>query len=351
MDFNMLKELSEAYGVSGFEDEIKDVIKRHADGYYNEMKEDAIGNLIFKLGNGDKKILIESHMDEVGVIVKYIDEKGYVYFSPLGGLDPHTLINQRFKLKNKNNKTFWAVCGYKPIHLIEEEDENKKIKIKDLYLDFGVKEKEDLEKMGIGLGDVLVYDRDLIRMNEWFVTGKALDNRSSCYVSLQLMKTLYNDEKLKNEYTFFFAFTTQEEVGLKGARVVAFHEDIDFALVLDTSPAGDTPGIENKVTDLKLGEGVVIDYVQADGRGLIMKKEHLEALKSIFKKYNIPYQIEIGTGGVSDAAIIYISKQGIPTIGLGIAIRYLHTPTEIIHIRDLENLIHASYLIFKENIF
>lgn len=345
-----MKELSESMGVSGFESEIKKVIKKFAEGNYDEMKEDALGNLIFKVGNGNIRVLIDAHMDEVGILVKYIDEKGFVYFSPLGGLDPHTLISQRFTLKTLSGKILHAVCGTKPVHLLEE-DENGKIKIKDLYLDFGVKEKKDIEKLGIQPGDVLVYDRNLEKINNDFITGKALDNRIGCYAALELMRKIKNDQEILSKYTFYFVFTTQEEVGLKGARVAGFSEEVDYAVVLDSSPAGDTPGIEAKISDLKLGGGVIIDFIQAEGRGLIMKKEHLEKIKRIFDKHNIPYQIEIGVGGVSNAAIIYISRQGIPTIGLGIAIRYLHTPIEVANIKDIDNLVEGTYLLLKEGIF
>ncbi len=351
MNEKMMRDLSEAYGVSGFETEIKDVIRRYADNHYDELREDSLGNLIFKIGEGDKKILIESHMDEVGLIVKYIDDNGFVYVSPLGGLDAHTLLNQRFKLITSKGKRLWAVSGSKAIHL-QEDGEDEKLKIKDMFLDFGVKNKEELQKLGVNIGEVLSYDAPfMVFGNGKYATGKALDNRTGCYTSMEIMRKVYKSKELKKRYTFFFAFTTQEEIGLKGARVAAFKEEVDFALVLDTSPAGDTPGIEKKVSELMLGKGVVIDYVQAEGRGLIMRKEHLEEIKKIFDKNKIPYQVEIGTGGVSDAAIIYITKSGIPTVGLGIAVRYLHTPVEVMHIEDLDNLVKGSLSLIESGFF
>ncbi|NPA38414.1 MAG: M42 family metallopeptidase [Candidatus Nanohaloarchaeota archaeon] len=347
--YNLIKELSETFGPSGYEDEIRKVILKNIKEYAEKVKVDVLGNIIAKVGAGKKKIMIEAHMDEIALMVKHIDEKGFIYVVSLGGWDPRILLGQRVVLRNYKGEKIIGVVGSKPVHLMEK-DESKEIKLKDLFIDIGAKDKKEVEKWDIKPGDVVVIDATLKRLGKTddLITGKALDNRIGCAVVIEVMKSLPED--LKNEYTFYFVFTVQEEVGLKGARTSGFELDVDFAISVDTAPAGDTPGIEEKVSELKVGKGVVIEIVQAEGYGLITPRSLVDKAVSIMEKVKIPYQVEVGVGGVSNAAILYITKKGIPTLGIGIATRNLHTPIEVASLKDIEYAVKSIIELLKNKI-
>ncbi len=333
--YDLLKKLSESFGPSGYEKEVREVIKNEIKDYVEEMREDVLGNLIARVGSGRKKVLIEAHMDEIALMVKHIDDKGFISVVSLGGWDARVLLGQKVVLRNYKNEKIYGVAGSKPVHLMEKNEE-KEIKIKDVFIDIGAKDKKEVEKWNVKVGDVLVIDAHLnyLGKSKDLVSGKALDNRIGCAILIDLIKNLPNE--LKETHTFYFVFTTQEELGLKGARTSAFDLDVDCAISVDTSPAGDTPGIEEKIADIKVGKGVVIDVVQAEGYGLVIRREILDNAVNVLEKANIPYQLEVGSGGVSNAAILYITKKGIPTIGISVATRNLHTPVEVASLKDME---------------
>lgn len=347
--YELLKTLSEAFGPSGYEKEVRDIIKYEIKEYVDDVREDVLGNLIARVGNGKKRVIIEAHMDEIALMVKHIDDKGFISVVSLGGWDARVLLGQKVVLRNHKNEKIYGVAGSKPVHLIEK-NEDKEIKIKDMFIDIGAKDKKEVEKWGIKVGDVLVIDANLNYLGKStdLVSGKALDNRIGCAILVDLIKTLPSE--LKETHTFYFVFTTQEELGLKGARTSAFDLEVDYAISVDTSPAGDTPGIDEKIADIKLGKGVVIDVVQAEGYGLVMRREILDKAIEVLENAKLPYQLEVGRGGVSNAAILYITKKGIPTIGISVATRNLHTPVEVASLKDMKIAKKAILELIKSNV-
>ena len=347
-DYALMKELSEAFGASGYESVkggIREIIEREVEGMCDEKTIDDLGNLICKLGRGKTKVMFAAHMDEIGMAVKYIDDKGYIYFVTLGGFYSPTLINQTVRIKTKNGEVK-GVIGSKPPHIMKRDEEKEVPKIENLFIDVGAKDRKEVEAMGVEIGSPIVWEGHFEYLNEkeGIIKGKCLDNRIGCYVNIDLMKRISNNKSLLDKYTFYFVFTVQEEVGLKGARVSAMRLMPDIAIVIDTSVSGNVPFIENKEVDIQMGKGPSIEVIQASGAGLISSPEIIEKVKEVGNKNTIPYQLVVTVGGVTDAAIIYISGKGIKSISIGVPTKNLHSPVEVASVKDI---INASRLIEK----
>ncbi len=327
--FKLLKKLSDAHGISGYEDEIRDIIKSELESYVDEIKTDKLGNLICIRNGNEFKEMVCAHMDEIGFMVKSIDEKGFIRFAPIGGWFSQIVLGQRVVLHGERGKVF-GVVGCKPPHVMKDEERKKAVEIKDMFIDVGAESKEEVLNMGIDVGTPITIDRELVKIGNR-VTGKALDDRVGLAVMIEALKMTESDA------TIYAVATVQEEVGLKGARVSAFAIEPDVALALDVCVATDFPGAESTYMDIKLGKGPAITIVDASGRGLIAAKNVVRWLKETAEKYDIPYQLEVAEGGTTDATAIQLTKSGIPSGVVSVPARYIHSPVEIVDMRDVEN--------------
>ena len=237
---NLLKELLDASGVSGYENEIGQVICRELKKSCGQVDIDGFGNVIAKKGSGPKKIMLAAHMDEIGFVVKHISKEGYVYFIKIGGIDDRILPAQRVVIKSKSGDVH-GVIGAKPPHLQKDEERKHPLKYEDMYIDIGAKSKEEALKR-IAIADSIIFYPNSGVLNDKLYFGKAVDNRVGCYALLKIM------EKINVNAEVYAVATAQEEVGLKGARTAAFKINPDFAIAIDTTMAGDTPGINEKET-------------------------------------------------------------------------------------------------------
>jgi putative aminopeptidase FrvX len=325
----LLKRLSDAHGVSGYEGNLLELIRTELDGVVDELREDTMGNLIAVKRGGDFKVMIASHMDEIGFMVQYVDENGFIRFVTLGGWFMPSLYNQRVVLHGTKGKVT-GVIGGKPPHMMTPEDRKKELKLEDMFIDIGATSAEDVEKLGIGIGTPITVDRELVDLHHKRVTGKALDNRVG--VAL-LIKTL---QQVKSPHTIYGVFTVQEELGLKGAKVSAFALDPDCAIATDVTIPGDHPGISKKESSIEMGKGPVLVLVSASGRGLMAHPKMIDWLKATAETNDVPVQLEVGTGGNTDATIIHLVRGGIPSIPLSVASRYIHSPVEVVDCGDIE---------------
>jgi putative aminopeptidase FrvX len=326
---DLLRKLSNAHGISGSEGSVFAIIKKELKGCVDEIHEDIMGNLI-AIKRGNKfKIMLAAHMDEIGLMVKYIDEKGFIRFVTLGGWYAPTLYNQRVILHGTKGRCF-GVIGGKPPHMMDDEERKKGVKIDDMFIDVGASTKEEIAKLGIEIGTPISIDREFTELANNRVTGKAFDNRAG--VAL-LIKTL---QKLESPFTIYGVFTVQEEVGLKGARTSAFIIDPDCAIATDVTIPGDHPGIEMKDAAVELGKGPVITLVDSSGRGLIASKKVVKWLKDTADSNGIQIQVEVGTGGTTDATAIHLNKGGVPSTTISPPTRYIHSPVEVLDTRDIE---------------
>lgn len=333
---NIIEKLSNAHGVSGYEDEIREIIREELEDFVDEVRVDRMGNIIC-IKNGSKpELMIAAHMDEIGFMVKYIDDKGFIRFTPLGGWFSQIALGQRVVLHGNKGEVY-GVIGSKPPHLMKEEERRKVVDIKDMFIDVGASSKDEAREMGLEVGTTITIDRKLVKSGKK-LTGKAFDNRAGVAAMIQAVK------QTESKSTIYAVGTVQEEVGLKGARTSAFALEPDAAIATDVCVATDFPGAESAHKDIKLGKGPAITVADASGRGLIASKKVLEWLRNTAEKNEIPYQMEVAEGGTTDATAIHLTKAGIPTGVISIPSRYIHSPVEVIDFEDLKN---ASLLVSK----
>lgn len=344
---NLLEKLSNAHGISGYENAISDIMEKEIKPFVDEIKTDKMGNLIaIKHGKGPK-IMLAAHMDEIGLMVKYIDDNGFLRFVKIGGWYDTTLHSQRVVVNTKNG-LLKGVIGSKPPHVMKDEDKKKPVKSDDMFIDIGAKNKEDAEKLGCEVGSPISLDREFTLLANGLVTGKAFDNRAGIVMVIDAMRQI--SEKNPNA-TIYAVGTVQEEVGLKGAKTSAFGLNPDVAIAVDVTIPGDHPGIEEKDSVIKIGKGCAITITEGGGRGLIASSQVLKWLKETANENKIPYQMNVGDGGSTDATAIHLIKEGIPSSSINVPTRYIHSPVEVLSLKDLQScadLIAESILTAKK---
>lgn len=327
---DLLKELCTVDGISGFEKNAAEIMKRELNRFCDAIEVDGFGNVIGKKGRGKTRIMVAAHMDEIGLMVKNVNDKGFISFVKIGGIDDRILPGQRVVIKAKKGDVP-GVIGSKPPHLQKKEETEKVMKHEDLFIDIGAAGKEEAAK-SVEVGDPIIFEPAYVKFNDDVIQTKAIDDRLGCYVLIKLMERLPKNI----DATIYAVGTCQEEVGLKGARVAAFKIDPQYAFAVDTTIAGDTPQIKENESILKIGGGPAITIAEACGRGLISHPKIREHLIGTAKKHNIPYQIDVVEGGMTDGAMIYMTREGIPTGVISIPCRYIHSPTGVFSMKDVD---------------
>ncbi len=327
----LIAKLSNAHGISGYEDEIREIVRAELESWADEIKTDSMGNLICTRNGGKPEIMVAAHMDEIGFVVKYIDDKGFIRITPIGGWFSQIALAQRVVLYGK--KKVYGVIGCKPPHLMKDEERKKAVEIKDMFVDIGASSKEEVLELGINVGTPVALDREVIELANGRITGKAFDNRVGVAVMIEAVR------RAKADVTVHAVATVQEEVGLKGAKTSAFAIEPTAAIAVDSCVAADFPGSESAHMDVKLGKGAAITVVDASGRGLIASPKVLRWLTETADKYNIPYQLEVAEGGTTDATAINLTKAGIPAGVVSVPARYIHSPVEVVDLKDVESAV------------
>ena len=333
----LLEKLSNANGISGAEGAVAKIIRDEIAPYVDEIKTDRMGNLIAVKKGDDFKIMLAAHMDEIGLMVQYIDEKGFIRFVGVGGWYNPVLVSQRVILHGEKGD-IPGVLGMKPPHVMEEADRKKPIELANLFIDVGAHSAEEVEAMGITVGTTVTIDRDYQPLAGTVVTGKALDNRVGCAMLIGALK------EMETKHTIYAVFTVQEEVGLKGAKTAAFSLNPDVAIATDVTIPGDSPGIERRKAPVFMGEGPVVVMVSASGRGHLADPRMVDWLKKTAKKHDIKIQLEVGDGGNTDASAINFERGGIPSVPVSVPARYIHSPVEVIDLKDLQGAIELLRL-------
>lgn len=314
--FELLQKLTAAFGPSGCEGEVRSVISELVAPYVDELSTDAMGNLIAHKKGPGKKLLFAAHMDSVGMIVTHIEKEGFVRFGPVGWLSPADIRRQGVVFQN-------GVRGV--VAVPEDKEEEKELKLSDLYIDLGVKSRE--EALGlVRLGDVCVYDAPTYGQNGK-VFSKYLDNRSGCAVliaALERIKQPQND--------LWFVFSVQEEVGLRGAKPAVFGVDPDIGIAVDVTLSDDLMGCAHNCSSV-LGKGPGVKVM--DG-SVICQPEVVRWMNAVAERAGISVQQDILRGGGTDAGAIQSSRMGVYTGGINIPCRYTHAPLEICDLGDIE---------------
>ena len=325
-----LEKLSNACGVTGRESEVRELMIRLMTPYADEIVVDKLENVIALKKGREKstKIMLAAHMDEVGLMVKTITKDGFLQFTKMGGIDDRILPAQEVMVFSRK-AAFPGIIGSKPPH-IQKEDERKKVIASDeLFIDVGAESKEDALAMGVAVGDPVGFDIKYTRLGRDVVMGKAFDNRAGCAAMVETLKLIE-----KTDCTVYAVGTVQEEVGLRGAGAAAFSVDPDLAIALDVTIAGDVPGVKEYDTSVKMGKGPAVTISDA---GLITHPKVLRWLLDSAEEEKIPYQVETGLMGSTDAARIMLTRQGIPSGNISVPTRYIHSPVAMLSLKDIEN--------------
>lgn len=322
---DLLRQLMDVFGPSGSEQEIRSLIQKSIKPYVSDIKIDKFGNLIaHKKGEGAKVMLI-AHMDEVGLMIRHIDAAGLIRFSAIGGIEPLSLVGQRVKI-NTNKKPIEGVITLSEISSGFEDPEETP-KLEDLFVDTGLS-RDELIKLRVEIGSYLYLHSDNDNLgNDNIICGKALDDRVGCFILIELAKKL---KKTKGD--LYFVFSVQEELGLYGAKTAVYNIDPAWAIAVDVAAADD----RSAHPTLTLGAGPTITIKDAEMLG---NKCINGWIMECARKKKIPYQLEVSDAGTTDALRISLSKGGIPTSAIGVAVRNLHTGIGIAHRKDIERTI------------
>ena len=331
---NLMEKLSVTPGISGFEGKIVEIIKEELENHADELEEDLMGNVI-AIKKGEKKglkVMLASHMDEIGLMVRHIDKKGFLRFTKIGGINDQMLLNQTVTIHGKNGD-ITGVIGSKPPHVMKAAERKKIIEYDSMFIDIGAFSKEEAEEL-VSVGDPISFKSEFEEFPNNLIMGKALDNRIGCYIMIETIK------RVNTKATVFGVGTVQEEVGLKGAKTSSFKIDPDMAFALDVTIAGDHPGIKEDNSPAKIGNGPAIILADASGRGIITPEKIKNLLISSSKEADIKYQLEVSEGGTTDASAIHLTRDGIPTGVVSVPTRYIHTTVSIASMEDVENTIN-----------
>lgn len=327
-----LADLISARSPSGYENEAREVIKNYVEKQADEYFVDALGSCHATLnGNGGPTLMLAGHIDELGLIIKHVSSKGYLYFDAIGGHDRSMISGRRVDILTREG-VIRGVTGKRAIHLMTPEDRKRVPELHQMWIDIGAKSKEEaLERVMIG--DAAVYDHGLENLCGSLVVSRAFDDKSGAYAVNEAMLRL---RKAKNLLAKVVAVSTsQEEIGTRGAIPSAHSVNPDVAIVVDVSHATDHPDADHrKYGSFELGGGPILT------RGPNIHPSVFERLLNCAKKNKIPVQIEADprpTG--TDARAIQVARDGIPTGLVGIPLRYMHTPSEVIDLNDLEAVV------------
>jgi tetrahedral aminopeptidase len=328
--FDFLTQIEETPSVSGFEQPVARLIRKRMAKWADDIVTDVHGNVI--VSAGDKKgprIMLAGHMDQIGLMVNYVNDDGYIYFEAVGGIDNTVLPGSRLTILTKNGPVP-GVIGRKPIHLMKPEERNQgKVERTDLWIDIGTKTRAETLKL-VRIGDPVTYQLGLTRIGEDFIASPGLDNKVGTFVVMEALRIAVEAKKLKCHV--FSVATVQEEIGLRGARTSAYSIDPQVGIAVDVTHATDNPGADKKVAgDCKLGGGAVIE------RGANINPALFDLILDTAEKKKIKHQLAAAPAGTgTDANTMQLSRAGVATGLISIPNRYMHTQVEMCSLADLE---------------
>lgn len=315
----LIQKLVEIVGPSGYESAVRDLVRGEIEGLVDEIRVDALGNLIARKGQkseGGLRVMLSAHMDEIGVIATHVDEKGFVRFTTIGGVRAHTCIGGRVRFLN-------GVQGL--IYMERSEDSSRLPGIENLFIDVGA---TDRESCPVKVGDLAAFERPFLDLGDRLVS-KAMDDRISVAVLVETLRQLKS-----SPHELYFVFSTQEEVGLRGATTAAFGIDPDLGVAVDVTATGDTPkGLRMEVG---LGKGPAIKV--RDG-GMLSDPRVVRWMVETAEAAGLPYQLEVLEGGTTDARAIQLARAGVPSGCVSIPTRYIHSPSEMVDYGDVQNAV------------
>ncbi len=330
---DLLRELSNSFGVSGFEDEVRDLIRSLVTPCVDEVKTDTLGNLfaIRKSSNpAAKTLMLDAHMDEIGFIVKWIEKDGFLRFAPIGGWDPRIVPGHRVEIQTRSGELIPGVIGTAPPHILSPEERRASLPLEKMFIDVGAASVEEAQEMGLRIGDPLTIHYPFMELKEGYVTGKAFDDRAGCAVLIETAERISGQDLGVN---VVFAFVFGEEVGLRGARTAAFQIEPDLAIAVEGTIGADMPGVPEHSQPVRLGCGPAISVAD---RSIVVTRKVLTAMESIADTADIPYQYKLPTYGGTDAGAIHLTRGGVLAGIVSVPCRYIHSPISTLRLSDFE---------------
>ncbi|NMB45108.1 MAG: M42 family metallopeptidase [Firmicutes bacterium] len=324
---DIVKELVELYGPTGREEQVAEYIAKIMRPLVDEVYTDALGNLVaVKRGSANaEKIMLAAHMDEVGVIITDIDDNGFLRFSNIGGVSPFTLIGQRVRFADGTIGVFGQ----------EKLDQIKDLKFSKMFIDIGASSRQEAEAK-VSIGDVAVYHREFTLQGQR-VIAKSLDNRIGCAVLIETARRLQ-----ASPHELYFVFTSQEEVGLRGARTAAYSLNPDYGIAVDVTGTGDTPEAHRMAVSLGKGAAIKVKDSSVISHPIVK-----DLLVKTAKANGISYQMEVLERGGTDAGSIHLTRSGVPTGAVSIPSRYIHSPSEMVDLGDVDNCVRLLVAVLE----
>ena len=326
--YNFLKALQETPSPSGFEQPVQRIVRKRMKPFASSLETDVHGNVIVGLNpKGSPRVMLAGHCDQIGLMVNYIDENGFIFVLAIGGLDPSVLPGSRVVVHSKHGPID-AVIGRKPVHVLKPEERGAKIELRELWVDIGAKNKKETEQV-VSVGDPITFRLEMVHLGNDLVTSPAFDNKCGTFVVMEALR-LCSIKRIK--CALFAVSTVQEEVGLRGARTSCYGVDPQVGIAVDVTHATDYPDIDKRINgDIKIGGGPTI----STGANINPPLEAM--LVKTAKTRKIPIQMEAAPGGTgTDANAIQLSRAGVATALVSIPNRYMHTPVEVVSLGDLD---------------
>lgn len=322
----LLDQLLRQGAPSGYEGPAAEVWREAAS--FAELGVDGIGSSIARVGEAAPLLAVVGHIDEIGLVVSHVDEKGFLWFAPIGGWDPQILVGQRVTVRGRQGPVP-GVVGRKPIHLLDPDQRKKVVELKGLHIDIGAADRDEAAEL-IRVGDPVVVAAEPVQMAGERLISKSMDNRLGAYVALESLRRW--SERGAAGCSVAAVAAVQEEIGLFGARTAAFQVRPDLAIAVDVTHATDAPGVDEKqIGSHALGSGPAI------GRGSTLSPKLFELLVETAEAEGIEHSISAsGRGTSTDADVLQISRSGIPTGLISVPLRYMHSPVEMVDLRDVE---------------
>lgn len=330
----LLKDLTEAHGVPGYETPVREVTRQYL-APLGVLSQDKIGSLICRKDGqaAAPRVMLAGHMDEIGFMVKHITKEGFIKFLPLGGWFSQVLLGQRVIIKTSKGDVV-GVIGVKPPHLLSAEERSKVVTLKEMYIDIGATSQEEVAEIGVRTGDPVVPRADFVELaGGKAYLSKAFDDRIGVALVIAALQAL---QQQAHPNTVYGAATVMEEVGLRGATTSVDAIDPDVAIVLESDIAGDVPGVTPEESSVKLGQGPTV--VLYDAR-MIPNLKLRDLVMDKARELGIPLQTSTLEGGATDGAAIHLHKIGVPTVVIAVPARHIHSHSSIIHRQDYDNAV------------
>ncbi|GEL76821.1 M42 family metallopeptidase [Tenuibacillus multivorans] len=331
----MLKDLTDAKGIPGNEKEPREVMQKYIAPYADDVTTDHLGSLIAKKSGDENgpKVMVAGHLDEIGFMVTRIDDDGFVFFQTVGGWWNQVMLAQRVTIMTRDGDVT-GVIGSKPPHILSADERKKPVEIKDMFIDIGASNKEEAEEFGVRPGDSIVpYFEFTPLKNDKVMLAKAWDNRIGCAIAIEVLKRLKNEQ---HPNTVYGVGTVQEEIGLRGARTSTHAIKPDIGFAVDVGIAGDMPGVSDKDASSEMGKGPQIVLYDAS---MVSHKGVRDLVIGTAEENEIPFQYEAMPGGGTDSGQIHLTGEGVPSLSITVATRYIHSHAAMLHRDDFENTV------------